>query len=139
MNNDWDQAKIQQYIIDGIEESLTIEYKAAGAIGKSDSKKKEITKDVSAKANSAGGKIFYGVKEFDDSEKKHLPEKIDGLDRSEYSKEWLEQVINNIQPRIDGLIIHPVPLDSGDNQVAFVVDIPQSTTAHQAKDLRYYK
>jgi len=139
MNNNWDQAKIQDYIDDGVEESLTLDYKAAGSLGKSDGKKKETTKDVSAMANSAGGIIMYGVKEFNDRNMRHLPEKFDGVDRTEFSKEWLEQVFNNVRPRIPGLVIHPVNLNSAPTHVVYVVEIPQSTTAHQATDWRYYK
>jgi hypothetical protein len=139
MNNKWEQSRIQGLINDKVEESLKLEYKAAGAIDRSNNKKAEITKDVSAMANSAGGTIIYGVKEYDKKNKRHLPEKLDGINRLDYSREWLEQVIGNIQPRIDGLIIHPVTLDIGDNQVAYVVEIPQSNTAHQATNYRYYK
>jgi schlafen family protein len=88
-------------------------------------------------ANSDGGVIIYGIKEH--QTRKHLPEKIDPIDRSLFSKEWLEQVINTIRPRIDRLIVHPVPLNSGASDVVYVAEIPQSTTAHQARDYRYYK
>ncbi|MCH8878207.1 MAG: ATP-binding protein [Chloroflexi bacterium] len=130
METVWDQPQVQQYIDDEIEESLTLEYKAAGALGKSDGKKTEITKDVSSFANSSGGILIYGVKEYDEPDKRHLPEKVDGVDRSQFSKEWLEQVINNIRPRVDELTINPVDLDTGTNDVVYVVEIPQSTNAH---------
>jgi hypothetical protein len=141
MAKQWDQAAIQSYIDDGIEESLTIEYKAAGALGKSPGKRKEIAKDVSAMANSAGGIIIYGVSEYQEQERKHLPEKLDPIDRPQFSKEWLEHVIaHNVRPRIEGLIIHPVSVDTVPTDVIYVVDIPQSTTAHQVTaDYRYYK
>jgi hypothetical protein len=55
----------------------------------------------------------------------------------------LEQVIStNIQPRIDGLRIYPIALPSkGADRVAYVVDIPQSTSRapHQSRDSKYYK
>ena len=141
MAKQWDQAAIQSYIDSGIEESLTIEYKAAGALGTKPSEKKEIAKDVSAMANSAGGIIIYGVWEHQEEEKKHLPEKLDPIDRTQFSKEWLEQVIAyNIRPRIEDLIIHPISVDTLPTDVVYVVDIPQSTTAHQVTaDYRYYK
>ena len=109
--------------------------------GASDGKKTEITKDVSAMANSAGGLIIYGIREFDDKAKRHLPEKIDPIDRTLFSREWLEQVINNIRPRIDKLRITPVPVDPNahPNSVVYVVEIPRSITAHQDSDLRYYR
>jgi hypothetical protein len=134
----WTLEKLQQLIDDGIKESLILEYKAAGALGRSDGKKREITKDISAIANSAGGVLIYGVSEFQQKEKAHLPEKLDPIDSSEYSKEWLEQVISNISPKIEGLIIEPVTIGD-DSDRAYVVDVPKSTTAHQATDWRYYK
>lgn len=139
MENKWDKEKVQQYINDAIEENSNLDYKAADALGKSEGKKKEITKDVSAMANSAGGVIIYGIKEYDDPSKKHLPEKLDVIDRTQIAKEWLEHIINNIQPRVEGLTIYPVDINAGQNHVVYVVEIPQSTTAHQAKDCRYYK
>lgn len=135
----WDEARIQQYITDGVEESLILDYKAAGSLAKTDGKKAEITKDVSAMANSAGGIILYGVAEFPDQARRHLPERIDPVDRTQITKEWLEQVISNIRPKVDGVIIHPVALNTAPNHAAYVVEIPQSSTAHQATDKRYYK
>jgi hypothetical protein len=135
----WNEEQLESYIGNFVEEGQQLEYKAAGSLRRSDGAMDEITKDVSAMANSAGGTLIYGMKEHDDSAKKHLPEKIDPIDRTQFSKEWLEHVINNIEPRIIGLVIHPVPLASGQNDVAYVVEIPQSTTAHQARNLRYYR
>jgi len=135
----WQQADVQKYIDDKIQESLLLDYKAADSLDKNDAKRREITKDVSAMANSAGGIIIYGIKEHLQADKKYLPEKIDPIDQSQISKEWLEHIINNIRPRIVGLIIFPVSLNSGANHVVYVVEIPQGTTAHQALDKRYYK
>lgn len=130
----WDEARIQQYIDDGIEESLNLDYKAAGALSKEPKKKTEITKDVSAMANSDGGHIFSGVRE-----QSHLPGPIDPVNRGEFSKERLEHVISNIRPKIDGLLIHPVSIGNSNTDVVYVVDIPKSHTAHQATDKKYYK
>ena len=135
----WDQARIQSLIDQQVQESLTLEYKAAGALEKNDHKRKEVTKDVSAMANAAGGVLIYGVMEHQAKDKQHLPEKIDPVDRREYPKEWLEQIINNIRPRIDGLVIYPVTINNNSNKVVYVVEIPQSDTAHQAMNKRYYK
>ncbi len=133
----WDENRIEQYITQGIEESLTLDYKAAGALERTDKKKEEVTKDVSAMANSDGGIIIYGIAE--DSTNKHLPGKIDPIDRNQFSKEWLEDIISNIRPKIDGLVIYPVPISTAPNHVVYMVEIPQSYTAHQATDKRYYK
>lgn len=133
----WDQSRVEEYITQGIEESLTLDYKAAGSLAKTDGKRTEITKDVSAMANSAGGIIIYGMTE--DATNRHLPGAIDPVDRNQISKEWLEQIISNIRPKIGGLVIYPVPISTAPNHVVYVVDIPQGYTAHQATDKRYYK
>jgi Putative DNA-binding domain len=134
----WRESDLLELIATSTKESLTLDYKASEALAGSDSKKNEISKDVSAIANSAGGTIIYGV-----VEDGHVPINIDrGVDRSSISKEWLEQVINSkIQRRIDGIVVHEVELTiSSPGRVAYVVTIPQSTRApHQASDKRFYK
>ena len=136
----WTLTKINELITNGVEENMHLDYKSAASLSGSEGAKKEITKDVSAFANSDGGIIIYGIKEYDERSKSHLPERIDPVDGKKFSKEWLEQVINNISPRIDGLIITPVQCNhKEDNKVIYVVDIPKSNTAHQSKDNRYYK
>jgi len=139
MARNWTESKLQNFITSEIEESLTLEYKSAEALDRVDAKKKEITKDVSAMANSAGGILIYGISEFSVENKRHLPERITPVDRRKYPREWVEQIIQAIRPRIDGIVIHSVNLSSGETDVAFVIEIPQSNTAHQANDHRYYK
>lgn len=126
---------LENLIKDKIEESSELEYKSAGALEKTDEKKSEIAKDVSAMANSNGGLLIYGIKELN-----HVPQRITPIDRNKFSKEWLEQVINSsISPKIDNLKIIPISLDNSDN-VAYVVEIPQGNTAHQnIRDCRYYR
>ena len=139
MARNWTESRLQNFITGEIEESLTLEYKAAEALDRNETKKKEITKDVSAMANSAGGVLIYGISEFGDAERRHLPEKITPVDRRKYPREWVEQIIQAIRPRIDGIVIHSINLSSGESDVAFVIEVPQSNTAHQASDHRYYK
>ncbi|RKR09844.1 putative DNA-binding protein [Flavobacterium sp. 90] len=137
----WNLDKIKQYISDGVEENIHLDYKGSDSISKASEKKNEISKDVSAFANSDGGIIIYGIKEYDELDKNHLPEKIQPIDGNEYSKEWLEQIINStISPKIHGVIITPIQTANiKDNLVIYVVEIPKSTTAHQMKDKRYYR
>lgn len=133
-------SEIENLILNQVEENIHLDYKAADALQKTDGKKKEISKDISAFANSDGGIVIYGVKEFTEPSKKYLPEKTDPIDRNLISKEWLEQVINsNVSPRIDGIKITPISVVSGNDKVIYVVEIPKSNTAHQAVDQRYYK
>ena len=135
----WTKQRLDQMISDGIEESLTLDYKRWASLGKDEKQKTEITKDISSFANSSGGVVIYGVSECPEKERQHLPEKLDPLPRGAISKEWLEQVIQNIQPRINGVVVHPVTINEVENTVCYVVEIPQSYTAHQARDHRYYK
>ncbi len=136
------KADLEKMISDKVEENLHLDYKDARSFH-TDGKKNpkiEIAKDISSMANSAGGVIIYGMKEYDEADKQHLPEKITPINRTEFSREWLEQVINsNISPKIEGLLIHPILLDEP-NEVAYAVEIPQSTTVYQTvADGRYYR
>lgn len=136
----WEESDLQQLVDDGVEESLTLDYKACDALQKTDEKKIDVSKDVSAFANSVGGTIVYGMVE---EGKKQKPKNIDkGYDAKDISKDWLDQVISsNIQPHIDGVFINRVDLiKNAPGRCAYVVCIPQSDRApHQAADKRYYK
>lgn len=134
-----DQNYLQSLIENRVEESTELEYKAAAALENTDKKKGDISKDISAMANSAGGKVIYGITE-KPKPNNHIPDRIDIVERSQISKEWLEQVIQSrISPMIEGITIHPIIIDGDDTKVVYLVEIPQSTTAHQASDRRYYK
>ena len=126
---------VEQLIQDEVEENIHLDYKRDGALSKDDKKRAEITKDVSAFANSDGGIIVYGLAESD-----HKPQSITYIDGMVYTKEWLENIVNSIQPRIDGLKIYPVRKDNNLKQSLYIVKIPRSSQApHMAKDKRYYK
>lgn len=136
---EWTEADLLSLIDNQVQESIDLDFKAADALQKTDCKKDEISKDVSAFANSAGGTIVYGVRE---DKGKRFPVELVGCDPSVITREWLEQVINStVRRRIDGVRINPVPLDHADTGgVAYVVHIPQSLRApHQAADKKFYK
>ena len=87
-----DEPDLQDLIDQKVEESLELEYKGPDALGATDGKKNEISKDVSAFANSAGGTIIYGIVE-SSGPPPRVPVEMNGVNPSTYSKEWLEQVI----------------------------------------------
>ena len=90
----WTERDLQELIRDQVSESLTLDYKASPAMQRTDAKKAELSKDVSAFANSAGGILVYGI-----VENGHVPTNLDdGFDPNEISKEWIEHVLNS---RID--------------------------------------
>jgi hypothetical protein len=135
----WQEEDLLQLIHDKREESIELDYKRADALQASEGKKTEISKDVSAFANSIGGTILYGMEEHPDEP--HHATALSPIDPSASSKEWLEQVINSrVQPRIPGVLINPIELKQrAPGKFAGVVMVPESTTAHQASDKRYYK
>lgn len=137
---DWEESDILALIDNQVKESISLEYKSAGAIVRTNTRRNDdVSKDVSSFANSAGGTIVYGVRE-----DVNLPIEIDGgLDPGLVSREWLEQVINStIQQRIDGVRINQVELvTTFPGKVLYVVEIPQAIARapHQASDHKYYK
>lgn len=54
---EYNYSDIQMLIVDEIEENLHLDYKDGRALCKDDKKRMEITKDISAFANSDGGII----------------------------------------------------------------------------------
>lgn len=120
----------------GTEESTYLDYKAAGALDKTDAKKKEISKDVAAFANSDGGIIIYGMEE-----KGHKPIAFSYIDGNIFTKEWLEQVISStISKRINNIKIFPIRNNNKLTESIYVVKIPRSYDApHMSKDNCYYK
>lgn len=126
-----------QFLIDNqIEESIHLDFKAGGALSKESAKKKELSKDVAAFANSDGGIIIYGL-----SEQNHVASSFSFIDGNEFTKEWLEQIINTtINRRINGVEIFPIRKDNDFLKTLYIVKIPRSFDApHQSQDKRFYK
>jgi schlafen family protein len=136
---EWIEKELLELISLQQEETLQLEFKRAESLDKADKKKTEISKDVSAFANSVGGTIIYGLAE--STQSPHFAQALSPVDPISFPKEWLEQIINSlIQPRIPGIAINSVGLGTTHpGKCAHVVSIPQGTTAHQASDFRYYR
>ncbi|MBK8245559.1 MAG: ATP-binding protein [Saprospiraceae bacterium] len=119
-----------------LEESINIEFKSAQALSKDNSVKKEISKDISAFANSDGGLIFYGI-----NEENHIATSVSFIDGNTFTKEWLENVIiSNIQPKIIDLKIFPIRFNNDFSQTVYVVKIPNSNSSpHINGDKKYYR
>lgn len=130
------KAHLDYLIRSQAEESVHMEFKSGAALGSADQIKKEISKDVSSFANSDGGIIIYGL-----AERNHTAAGFAFVDGNEYSKEWLEQVINSkIKRRIPDLTIDVIRVQNKISQSVYVVRIPRSYEApHMASDGRFYK
>jgi Putative DNA-binding domain len=126
---------VWQIVRQEISESLTLDYKRSDALGREDAQRYELTKDVSAFANSAGGQIVYGIVE----DKRKAIDVDLGTDPAIVNREWIEQTIDSrVHPRIDGLVIKPI---ARNERFLYVINIPQaiSRAPHQAYDRKYYK
>lgn len=128
---------LQRLVDEGLEESLTLDYKASPALSREGGKADEMCKDVTALANSAGGQLVYGI-EGDKATKK--PSAVDGgVDDPKITREWIEQILNSrVQPRMNGVQIARIDMENG--KFGYVISVPQSQTGpHQAPDGKYYK
>jgi len=96
----------------GVPEGLNIDYKR-DLYGNSDNDKKEVLKDISSFANSFGGHLIIGV-----DEANGVPTEILGLQNINPDTE-IQRIENltrdGIEPRITGLKIKPIQLDSGNH------------------------
>ncbi len=138
---EWDENDLLEIINAGTQESIDLDFKRSDALQNVRRQKDiryEISKDVSALANSAGGTLIYGI-----VENGHIATGLDaGLDPTVVTKEWLQQIITStIHRKIDGVRVNQVALTTqSKGNVAYVVYVPQSMrTPHQALDKKFYK
>src|ERR1043165_1963912 len=94
---------LNAFLTNQITEDLHLDYKRSATFEKPQQDvKTDLSKDVSAFANSDGGVLIYGIVE-DNTTK--LPVSLDdGVDHKVWTRERIESLINaHISPRIDGL------------------------------------
>lgn len=127
---------ILSLISNEVEESIYLDFKDARALDKSENKRKEISKDIASFANSDGGIIIYGI-----TEENHKANSVTFIDGNEFTKEWIEQIINStIQRRIANVLVFPIRYNGDISKTIYVVKIPKSFDApHLSRDKRFYK
>jgi hypothetical protein len=127
--------ELQAIIERRLTESIHLEFKRSDAL-MADKGRSEISKDVSAFANSDGGVIIYGIAEED-----HKPSRMDGgVDHKEWTKERLEDIIqSNVAPRLEGLRISQIQLNV--ERSVYVVSVPRSERGPHQDGItkRYFK
>jgi hypothetical protein len=119
--NEINQTDLKELIENGTPERKNIEYKESLPDSKYDSKK-EFLADVSSFANTIGGDILYGIKE-----ENGLPISLIGIPNSDFDSEILrlENLLrDNIQPRIQGISIRTVTIES--SNPVLLIHVPQS-------------
>lgn len=115
------EADLRTLVENQVSERKTIEYKQA-LVWRPDEKRKEFLADVSSFANASGGHLVYGMKE-----EGGLPVELCGLDVDDADSivTALDSSIRTgIKPRIPGVVVWPVRLESG--KVAVVIHLPRS-------------
>ncbi len=137
----WTIENLKELVNNHEEETNTLEFKDADALSSARLRsrdKEELMKDISAMANSNGGIIIFGIQETKDKDCRGKADKLTSITDPKLTKEWLEQIISsNITPKIKDIVITKLTVDDG--SWFFILDIPQSNTAHQAPDKKYYK
>jgi len=138
---------LQQIVDDQEQERFDLEFKRCDALRWKDrSEKKEVidnlSKDVSAMANSDGGVVIYGIEENPDysTAEKIDPDAFTSSEGGTKKQEWLDQVIR------DSIYPHPEVTittifkddDLKTDEWYFVVEVTKGMVAHQARDKKFH-
>lgn len=136
MIGNWSEAGLQALI--GQSESIHLEFKSGLMFNDPDTKWiEQLSKEVSAFANTVGGDLVLGIEE-DTKTRPRTATKLNGVPTT-LAPERLQQMIEgNVSPYLPGIRVQRVQLSAFSDRVAFVVHVPQGSTAYQAKDGRYY-
>lgn len=134
----WDEDDLKKLI--GQAESIRLEFKQASLFNEQrNSIVQNLTKEVSAFANTEGGTIVIGIAEKKIGKSKVADSLDSGLDRNVWSPEQIQQIIeSNISPYLTGLRVKPIKLSASADMFAYAIYVPQGTTAYQAFDRCYY-
>ena len=127
----------------GQPESLRLEFKQSELLNSNHANTTEASKNlsraVSALANTEGGVIVIGIEE-EKMGKSRVAKGIDeGVDFQYWWPERLQSIIeSNISPYLTGIKIRRVFTSESKDKGAFVIHVPSGTTAYQANDHKYY-
>lgn len=135
----WTKADLDNLI--GQAESRRLEFKQSRLLTESQPKKiiDELTTIVTAFANTEGGTIVIGMKERPDGKMRVADGLDDGVSLDAWWPERLQQTIEgNISPHLVGIRVTHIPVSPDSKNCAFVIHVPQGTTAFQASNMLYY-
>ena len=125
----------------GVPESARLEFKASQLLSETNhTVALDLSREVSAFANSEGGLIVIGVKERQEGKSRVGDDLDDGIDAAARSSESFQRLIEgNLSPYLPGIRIFRVALGgTRTGRIALVIDVPAGSTAYQAADKRYY-
>jgi hypothetical protein len=118
---DWTQADLEQLIADQIEEGPRLEYKASLPL-ETASQRGEAAKDVSALANSSGGKLIIGLRE-DERPGANVPVEITPLTDPTYRDRLIDTLAGRCLPAVAA---DPVPIPNEGGGYCLVVEVEES-------------
>ncbi|MFF3313532.1 helix-turn-helix domain-containing protein [Streptomyces sp. NPDC002952] len=120
---------LQRAVDSQIPESVDLDWKKDFYKG-TDAGKKELAKDVSAMANTAGGMVVIGV---DDGKKDHAYELAPSESAPGYGEEWIRSVLANwVQPVVPHVGVRPVKSTAHEGKIYWILTVPPSTQAPHA-------
>ncbi|MEV6503406.1 AlbA family DNA-binding domain-containing protein [Streptomyces prunicolor] len=127
--DDLTEDDLQRAVENHIPESVDLDWKKDFYKG-TDAGKKELAKDVSAMANTAGGMVAIGV---DDGKQDHA-HALAPFDPVEgHGEEWIRSVLANwIQPVVPNVGARPVKSTVHEGKIYWVLTVPPSTQAPHA-------
>ncbi|MFC8276636.1 helix-turn-helix domain-containing protein [Streptomyces sp. NPDC057271] len=127
--DDLTEDDLQRAVENHIPESVDLDWKKDFYKG-TDAGKKELAKDVSAMANTAGGMVVIGVHD-GDQDHAHALAPIDP--EPGRGEEWIRSVLANwIQPVVPNVGVRPVKSESKAGKIYWVLTVPPSTQAPHA-------
>lgn len=133
------QTDIESLVSTRAQESSTLEFKRAEALGTTNQDRKELIKDCTGFANAGGGTILYGVVEAEEDGVKVASE-IAPVTSTVFNKDWISSVLRNgSSPPLNDFDVIELAQPNQMGRIV-VVEIRASSTAHQnAFDHKYYQ
>lgn len=134
---DWTEEDLQHLL--GQPESFTLEFHESRVCTPGKNFTRLLARDISAFANSEGGRIVLGVQESRGRPRLAL-EGDEGIDPKVFSLAQLHYMAEiSVRPAMKGLQCQAIPL-SGERagRVVYVISIPKGDTAYQSNDYIYY-
>lgn len=136
----WNWIRNDLEMLIGQFESLRMDFKQSSLLDQEPNMiAQNLSKQVSAFANTEGGVIVIGIAERKEGRTRFADQLDQGVEINKWSPERIQQLVeSNISPYLTGIRVRPIPLDESRKKYAYVIYVPAGTTAYQASDRRYY-
>jgi len=113
---EWTEVDLQRLVDGRAQENEVLEFKSS-MWGKGDEEVREMLRDISSMANQKGGRILIGIEADADG----AAVAMTGVESGNHVERITSSCLDNIDPRLIGLRVQDIPLESGGVVVAIVV------------------